>query len=179
MAYCGARTIPLRLYVLFIFVLICVIHPSVFAKGRIVKIVVSGEHLSTPIESTSETVGQFGVWEGPGVVIGNVPQAKGFIADWSKGVISERRNGLDRYKVSFYEGCKFTDSSACHSEEPDLAYVVFYEYDPSNGQGYVYLPGKGDEWYDLNVRSIYRRVEGNWFISTDEWQAFVLPLIGA
>jgi hypothetical protein len=152
---------------------------SSYAKGRTVKVVIAAEHSSTPIESSDEAVGRFGIWEGPGVVIGNVPQAKGFIADWSKGVISERRSGLKRYKVSFYEGCKFTDSSACHSEEPDLAYVVFYEYDPSNGQGYVYLPGKGDEWYDLNVRSIYRRVEGNWFISTDEWQSFVLPLIGA
>jgi uncharacterized membrane protein (Fun14 family) len=166
-----------RFQVVLILVVICIIQTSVFAKGRTVKIAITSEHLSTPIESTNEAVGQFGVWEGPGVVIGNVPQAKGFIADWSRGIITGRRNGLERYEVSFYEGCKFTDSSACHSEEPSLAYVVFYEYDPSSGQGYVYLPGKDDEWYEVNVRSIYRKVEGNWFSATNEWQSFVLPLI--
>jgi hypothetical protein len=158
-------------------VAICTIYPSAFAKGDTVKIVITGEHFATPIESTDKALGQFGVWEGPGLVIGGFSQSKGFIANWSKGIITDRPNGLERYTVSFYEGCKFTDGSACHSEEPSLAYVVLYEYDPASGTGYVYLPGKGEEWYEVNVRSIYRRLEGNWFIATDEWQAFVLPLI--
>jgi hypothetical protein len=157
-------------------VAICTNDYSAFAKGRTVKILITGERISSPIESTDVAIRQFGIWEGPGVNGGGL-QNSGFIAAWYKGIVSEPQNALKRYTVSFYEGCKFTDSSACHSEEPSLAYVVFYAYDSSNGKGHVYIPGKGEEWYELNVRSIYRKVEGNWFIATDEWSSFMLPLI--
>lgn len=42
-------------------------------------------------------------------------------------------------------------------------YVLVYCYDPARKTGYVYLPGKGEKWYDVNVGSIYRGVEGHWF----------------
>jgi hypothetical protein len=160
-----------------LYVALFTIHASAYAKGRTVRIVITADHLVAAIEATDDAVGRFGIWEGPGVNGGGL-ESKGFIAEWSKGIVGDRRHDLDRYTVSFYEGCKFTESSACHSEEASLAYVVLYEYDPLTGHGYVYLPGKGDEWYQLNVRSIYRRFEGNWFIANDDWQSFVLPLIG-
>jgi hypothetical protein len=150
---------------------------SLFAKGRTVKITIRGATLAAPIESTNEALEQFGVWEGPGVGINGTPQAKGFIIDWSKGVVAERRNGLQRYDVSFYTGCKMSEWG-CRTGRPSLSYVVYYEYDPSSEQGYVYLPGKTDEWYRLNTSSIFRGgIEGNWFFATSEWQKFVRPLI--
>jgi hypothetical protein len=54
---------------------------------------------------------------------------------------------------------------------------VFYEYDPANDQGYIYLPGKTDEWYRLNVGTIFRGVEGNWFFARDAWERIARPLI--
>jgi hypothetical protein len=148
-----------------------------FAKGRTVKITIRGAALTAPIESTDEALDCFGVWEGPGVAINGTPQTKGFIIDWPKGVVAERRNGLQRHEVSFYTGCKMNEWG-CRTEKPSLAYVVYYEYDPSSEQGYVYLPGKIDEWYQLNTCSIFRGgLEGNWFFATSEWQKFVRPLI--
>ncbi len=44
-------------------------------------------------------------------------------------------------------------------------------------QGYVYLPGKSDEWWTLNVRTIFRGVEGNWFHAWSAWERVVRPLI--
>ncbi len=66
-----------------------------------------------------------------------------------------------------------------HAKLPDerLVYVVIYEYDPANDQGYVYLPGKTDEWYRLNVGTIFRGVEGNWFFARDAWERIARPLI--
>ncbi len=150
---------------------------SLFAKGRTVKITIRGAALTTPIESTDEGLGWFGIWEGAGVGVNGIPQTKGFIIDWGKGVVAERRDGLPRYEVSFYAGCKMSEWG-CRTDKASLAYVVSYEYDPSIEQGYVYLPGKGDEWYQLNTFSIFRRgLEGNWFSATSEWEKFVRPLM--
>src|SRR5215469_2642683 len=56
---------------------------------------------------------------------------------------------LQHYEVSFYTGCTM-DEFGCRSSVPSLAYVVFYDYDPSELQGFVYLPGKDDEISKLN-----------------------------
>src|SRR5262249_19701032 len=150
---------------------------SLFAKGRTVKITIKGADLGTPIESSDDAVGWFGIWEGPGVRINGAPQSTGFIIDWSKGAVAERRNGLARYEVSFYAGCNMSEWG-CRTDKPSLAYVVYYEYDPAAEQGYVYLPGKADEWYRLNTFSIFRGgLEGNWFFASSDWQKFAQPLM--
>jgi hypothetical protein len=47
-------------------------------------------------------------------------------------------------------------------------------------QGFVYLPGKGDQWQELNWGSIYRGgLEGHWFRATRVWQDAVVPLISS
>ena len=149
-----------------------------FAKGDTVKITLTNLQSGTPLEIADyAAVKRFNVWEGPGVNGAEVPYAKGFIVDWSKLIIIVPSSALARYQVKFYEGCKISESDACYSEEPSLAYVVTYVYNAATKQGYVYLPGKGDEFVDGNVRSIYRGVEGEWFMASAEWQSFVLPLI--
>ena len=138
------------------------------AKGPTLKISIKGDGLTTPIDLTDPSIRAFNVWEGPGTFVNDVEQTEGFIIDWGKGIVAERPSELQHYEVSFY---------ANHQGER-LVYVVSYEYNPSTQQGYIYLPGKVDEWYILNTLSIYRHGrEGNWFLATRAWQDFVRPII--
>ena len=139
----------------------------VFAKADISKITIKGANLKTPIEITdSKTLANFNVWTGPGTS-GTIPQeANKFIIDWSRGV-TERPKALQRYEVFFY--AKLPNER--------LVYVVFYEYDPATECGYIYLPGKTDEWYRLNVGTIFHGVEGCWFRAWNTWDSIARPLI--
>ncbi len=56
---------------------------------------------------------------------------------------------------------------------------MFYEYDPATEQGYVYLPGRKDEWYQLNVSTIFHGVEGKWFRAWSVWDNVARPLFNA
>lgn len=96
--------------------------------------------------------------------------------------------GLQHYEVSFYAGYRSIRPSGqpgpyppldpeCLAEQPRLVYVVFYDYDPSLSRGFVYLPGRGEPFYWVNMRTISRNCEGNWFLAKDSWEGFVRPLI--
>jgi len=150
---------------------------SLTAKGRTVKITISTVDQTAPIEINDPAVGQFHIWDGPGTYVNDVPQTKGFIIDWSKGAVEHRPNGLRRYRVAFYTGCLAGQYPCDKETEPRLSYVVLYEYDTVAGKGYVYLPGKADESYGVNTRSIYRGLEGDWFLATSSWQEYVAPII--
>ena len=93
---------------------------------------------------------------------------EGFIIDWPSGVLGERPGGLPRYEVAFY---------VRSSIQP--VYVVFYEPDTSGDRGYVYLPGKDDASYRVNVRTIFRGhgFEGRWLRASTAWQQAVAPLL--
>ena len=151
------------------------------AKGETTKIQISGANLVNPVEITNASiVRQFQVWSGPGTSACSgstsncVEGTEGFIADWLSGAVADRPSGLQQYEVSFYvTDARFPGKPG--SEH--LAYVVFYQYDPATSTGYVYLPGKGDRWFSLNSRSIYRDREGTWFRATRAWQDAVVPLV--
>ncbi len=160
----------LRLAFLFVFLLL-VIPAQVFAKGDISKITIQGGDLKTPILITDpKTLAHFNVWSGPGSSwSGGKPAptwVETLIIDWSQDV-TEHPKGLQRYEVS------------CYAKLPNerLIYVVFYEYDPVTERGYIYLPGRTDEWYRLNVGTIGRGVEGRWFRASSEWDSIARPLI--
>lgn len=54
------------------------------------------------------------------------------------------------------------------------AYVVHYCADPNTGDGYVYLPGRGDFSYRRNVSTILRTgQDGRWHRASDEWSAAI------
>jgi hypothetical protein len=143
-----------------------VIPTSLMAKGHTVKIMIEGAGISAPIEITdSKILGNFFVWTGPGT---SSNEKEGFIIQWSKGA-AEPPPGLPRYQVSFY-----TDESV-----ERLSYVVFYSYDPSTKVGYVYLPGPGEKWSQLNMGSIYRGIEGHWLQARPLWDTIAEPLIVA
>jgi len=148
-----------------------VIPARVFAKADTSKITIKGSDLKTPIEITDpHTLASFNVWAGPGTTwsggTGPPSWVQTFIIDWSQGV-AEHPKGLKRYEVSFY--AKLPNER--------LIYVVFYEYDPATDQGYIYLPGRTDEWYRLNVSTIIHGVEGRWFRAWSGWDNVARPLI--
>lgn len=134
-----------------------------FAKGATVRITIQGPGLRMPVEITDPTIlSHFRVWTGPGT---SSNESEGLIVNWARGAIAERPNWLDRYEVSFY------------AKLERLVYVVSYEYDSASDQGYVYLPGKADAAYRLNVSTIFRKVEGNWFHASRTWNSIATPLI--
>lgn len=161
-----------RMFVVLLTLLLVTVPLELFAKADTCKITINGADLKGPIEITDPNIlANFNVWAGVGTSStssGVTTQGdRGFIIDWPRGAVTERPKGLTRYQVSF------------HAKLPDerLVYVVIYEYDPANDQGYVYLPGKTDEWYQLNVGTIFRGVEGNWFFARDAWERIARPLI--
>ena len=151
--------------------------PMPLAKGDTVKITIEMT-LQEPIEITDSAVRQFNIWSGPGTFLNGVEGRQGFIIDWASR-IDEAPVGLHHYKVSFYEGCESNEPSACRTTEPSLAYVVSYDYNPSTGEGFVYLPGRGDEFVQLNTFHIYRGrgYEGHWFRAAKAWDDFVRQII--
>ena len=163
--------------VAFSLLIVSIMPASLSAKGPTVKIVIKGAALTTPLEITDSKVGAFGVWEGLGVFKNRVEQTEGFIIDWSKGIVADRPIGLQHYEVSFYSGCQIGEYN-CRTSEPSLTYVVFYDYDPSMDQGYIYLPGNVGELGNLNgIRWHGHGYDGNWLRATSEWEKFARPLI--
>jgi hypothetical protein len=134
------------------------------AKGKTVKITIKGADLKTPIEiSDPKILANFRVWAGPGT---SSADRQSLIIDWSQGPVSEPPEAIRRYQVSFY-----TDP---HDQ---IVYVVYYAFSPGAEQGYVYVPARSDEWYGLNVRTIFRGVEGKWFRAWSAWERAARPLI--
>ena len=133
-----------------------VVPMSLFAKWHTDKITIEGVGLTTPVEITSPEIGQFEVFAGPGTWGNGVEGREGFIINWSKGIVAERPTGLQHYKVSFH--------SKLPGERPayQVIYVVSYDYDPSMNQGYIYLPGKTDEWIKFQRMWHGHGFEGNW-----------------
>lgn len=144
--------------------------PLLSAKGNTVKIVIQGGKRSKPLVLTGEKVGEFGIWEGPGVFRNRIEETEGFIAEWSKGVVSKLPKGLRTYEVSFYiEG----DSA----EKASLGYIVKYAFDPASGESYVYLYSR-DEPEALKNRMWHgHRYDGVWLRATPAWASYVNPLL--
>lgn len=156
------------LSVLYILLLLT-IPAEVFAKSETSKVIIKGADLSAPIEITDpKTLANFVVWTGPGTSCSSCakPSTDSFIVNWSQPM-AEPPKGLQCYEVSFYAKMPIER----------LVYVVFYEYDPAKEQGYIYLPGRADESYWLNMGTIARGVEGKWFRASGAWEGVARPLI--
>ncbi len=139
----------------------------VLAKGPTLKITIKGANLASPVEITDERIlEKFAVWAGAGVRIHNASQTAGFIVDWEKGLVAAPQATLPRYEISFH---------VMHQRPSN--YVVYYACDPATGRGYVYLPGKGEKFYESNTFLIFRGIEGNWLSATRSWTEIAKPLI--
>jgi hypothetical protein len=152
---------------------------SLSAKGDMVLVEIRGEVLTAPLKITDPKIMDFNVWAGPGVNGTTVENADGFIADWRKGSVAEPHTSITRYDVRFYVGCRTSPTPSCLQKPPALCYNVTYAYDLSSAQGFVYFPGKGEASYYLNIGTIGHgpNVEGHWFVTSEEWERFVRPLI--
>ena len=142
------------------------------AKSETVKMTITGSDLSKTIEITDKSIlTRFNIWSGPGnsrIENGvKTPIVNDGSILWSQGVVSNPPKGLPQYEVSFYG--LFPEERIMH--------VLIYEYDPTAKKGYIYLPGRGDRWYEVNVRSILRGVEGHWFTASEEVNNTVEPII--
>jgi hypothetical protein len=152
--------------------LMLLITPAVFGKGHTVKVTFRGGTYTTPLEITNQNVGAFDVWAGPGVRVDGVEQTEGFIINWAKGPVAEPAATVDRFDVAFYSTER--DGGAARR-----VYAVSYAFDDATGQGYVYLPGKGDTSYLLNAATMHHGhgLEGHWFYATQEWDAFAKAVV--
>jgi hypothetical protein len=151
--------------------LACLVPSRLFGKGATTKVVIEGADLSKPIEITDRQIlASFNVWTGPGTYSSEPrfnANAPSFIIDWSQGPVAEVPQALQKYQVSFY--------SEELSERP--IYVVYCAFPRTAEPGYVYLPGKSEEWWRRNVTSIVRGVEGRWFHAWSAWENVARPLI--
>jgi len=132
---------------------------AAWAKGKTVLITLTCDGLARPIEIV-DTVAlgfQFGPWGGA-------------FLDASSVVVAKPQTRLRLCEVSFYVQF-FGD------REAQLAYVLYYGYDPaaSSSPGYIYLPGRGEPWYSLNVGTILRSGrDGRWQVAARAWEAEVM-----
>ncbi len=128
------------------------------AKGPTVKIMISGGGLTSAIEVTDPRILDISnVWTGQ-------------FLDRSRGTAKEPARGLRRYEVSFY--VKFAENDVRKK------YVVYYYMSPTTDPGYIYLPGKGETWYSLNVGAIIRDgQDGKWNYASPAWEDLIKPVI--
>jgi len=150
------------------------------AVGLTTRIVITDVERGSFWEITESSIlDQFQVWSGQGTYTGTpgrtTEATQGFIIDWPAGIVEQRPSQLHRYELRFYVAPRITSTPRIGPDE-ELAYVVLYEHDPATGLGYVYLPGKSDEHFALNVRSIHRRVEGHWLRANEAWQTVFASL---
>ena len=128
-----------------ILTLVVALADGLAAKGPTTRLIISGPGLSRPVETT-DPKSLANVWAGR------------FIAEPAP----EPDPALPRYLVTFYVQAP--------RETPHAMYVVTYVRDPQSGSGFVYLPGRGEEGWAMNVRTILRDgQDGRWHHADREW----------
>lgn len=123
--------------------------PTAFAKGPADRISISGPGLIVPIEITDpEILEPFSPWSDA-------------FFDKQRGVLTESPKTGSLYQVLiFFES------------------QVFYAFNYIPGSpGIIYLPGEGDEWYETNVGTIIRGLEGQWLYASREWDDLIVGLL--
>ncbi len=130
------------------------------AKSPTVKIIISGGGLTSTIEATDPRI----------LAISNV--WSGQFLDRSRGTPKEPPRRLRRYEVSFY--VKIANN------EVRKKYVLYYYPNSGAEPGYIYLPGKGETWYSLNVGAIIRdEQDGKWNYASPAWEDLIKSLIAS
>ena len=130
-----------------------------WAKSPTTKLTISGGALANVIEVIDPQVLSISsVWGGQ-------------FLELSSGVAEQPPSGLQRYEVWFYTSAP--DSQA------RKRYVVYYSPSVSSGErGYVYLPGKGEAWYSLNVSAMLRDGrDGKWSYASPAWESLIKAAI--
>ena len=140
------------------------------AKGKTVRIEVTGGDLIEQIQITeAEIVSEFHIWAGPGTsysVRGGPPQTdcRAPIIDFCSGAVSEPPADLPRYEIQIF--IAWGSQPGKVAEQP---YRLTFAINKDGKNGYLFLP-HGNPF-------IHHGVEGNWFQSTPEWTAKIVPII--
>ena len=125
---------------------------SLEAKGATAKLAIAGPSLRQPVEVVE-----------PRLLAESNVFAGGFIGP----TIPPPAAGLARYTVSFY-----VQAPDWMKESARVAYVVHYATDASSGEGFIYLPGRGEPGYATNVGTIERvGDDGKWHRAPKAWTA--------
>ncbi len=126
--------------------LLCAMAEAI-AKGDTRRLVIAGGPLPAPVEIVSADA-LANVWGGTFIGAPCDPPA----------------GGLPRYEISFYVRPPREDTAR-------RMYVVVYVEDPAAPEGgYLYLPGRGEDGYSLNVRTILRENDdGRWHRADARW----------
>ena len=146
------------------------------AKGETARIEISKGKRPFLTLSGQESAGQFTIWNGPGTSSAGAPPGERDFADWSIGAV-EPPQGLRVYTVRFF--CAALGETPKESVPSSLCYGVRYGIDPDSGLGYIQIPPEGDRDFPGNTRTIYRGVEGRWFLSSERWEELVRPKLEA
>ena len=130
------------------------------AKGKTTKVVVSGGGLPASVELTSSDalVNVFvGAYPTTGTLGCVTPQS--FVG----AEVSEPDRSFPRYTVSFWGRLPQT------AKEAEVMYRVRYVLDKRTGEAFVYVPGPGDEEFELNRMTVKRPGEGKWHRAATTW----------
>ena len=125
---------------------------TLHAKGPTVKLTVTGPTLSQPLDITDSRV---------------LMSSHVFGGTFLAGRSIAPDASLPRYKVSFHvELPKWMNAGV------QVKYAVLYAKDSKTGRGFIYLPGRGEDGYRLNVGTIIRDgQDGMWHSAASEWAA--------
>lgn len=130
----------------------------VMAKGPVDKITIEGPGLAVPFEITdSEILSRFDPWGGQfigtgGPLAGPPPYAK------------------EPYLVKFY----------LKNQQGDLAlrYMFYYYFNSTGTTGYIYLPGLGEPYYQINTGTIIRGTsDGQWHKAIPGWDDIMADVV--
>jgi hypothetical protein len=118
---------------------------SLTAKGPTVKLAIVPAHGAAPIHITAGDA-LVHVWSD----------------DFLGPVVPQPAAALEQYQMTFHV-------LPNRSRVVQVMYVVTYARNPATGESYVYLPGRNEEHYSLNVSTILRGHEGRWHRAVPRW----------
>lgn len=130
-----------------------------WAKGDPVEARVEGPGLDQPIELTdSRLMSTLNPWAGE-------------FADWDGALVEDPPNLDETYRVSVYTDLRQD------AEARDLVYVFYYHPNDEGQRGLIYTPGKGEEWYETNVSTIFAGRDGKWRPARETLDSALRPLL--
>ena len=125
------------------------------AKVPLSKLFISGGKLPQPVEITEAKLLQ-----------ASNPWFGTFIPQWNQDSLIHIEDAPEPgpvYELSFY--AKSSENEAGH-----IVYVAYYAFDPGSHRGFIYLPGRHEQWYGTNAHSILRpRQDGHWNLADPAW----------
>lgn len=126
-----------------------------YAKLALTSLLISGGKLSQRIEVSD-----------PELLRSSHPWFGTFLPQWNQAPrerIEGPPAGAQRYEISFY-------AASSPEDAPHIVYVVYYAFDAGLHSGFVYLPGRHEQWYGTNTGSILRpRQDGRWNLADRAW----------